>query len=392
MNYIQQRRQTLTQSLKKHGVDAFLVTAVPNVTYLTGFTGDSSYYIATNRHNYIVSDTRYEEQIREECTELEVVIRGHDKTTLEAAAEVLNKSGAKNVAVEGNRITVGELEQLKSLTPRITYVPINGEIEGMRVIKDPSEVEQIRTAIRIAERAFHMFTATLRETDTEKEMVDALDGYIRRAGGRAPAFQPIVAVGERGALPHAPPTNKQLGEGSKLVIDWGVDLIYKCDLTRTIRSPFTAVPMRKNKFERVGVNFEEVYNIVLSAQNAALAMIKPGVKAKDIDAAVRKVLDSAKLRRGPKDVKLSEFFTHGLGHGIGLELHEAPRIRANSNDILDSGMVISIEPALYIPGWGGVRIEDNVLVTHNGCTLLSTVARQLPISVEEQEVEESAEE
>ncbi|MCS7022756.1 MAG: Xaa-Pro peptidase family protein [Gemmataceae bacterium] len=378
MNYVQQRRQTLTQNLKKHGVDAFLVSAVPNVTYLTNFTGDSSYYVATSRHNFIVSDTRYEEQIREECTELEVVIRGHDKTTLEAVAEVLNKSGAKNVAVEGNRITLEELEQLKGLAPRITFVPVYGEVEAMRMIKDPGEVEQIRAAIRIAERAYQMFIATLRETDTEKEMVDAMDGYIRRAGGRGPAFQPIVAVGERGALPHAPPTSKQLGEGSKLLVDWGVDLIYKCDLTRTIRSPFATVPMRKNKFERVGVNFEEVYNIVLSAQNAALAMIRPGVKVKEIDAAVRKVFDSAKLKKGPRDAKLSDFFTHGLGHGIGLEVHEAPRIRANSNDVLDSGMVISIEPALYIPGWGGVRIEDNVLVTHNGCTLLSTIARQLP--------------
>lgn len=382
MNYVQQRRQTLTQSLKKHGVDAFVVSAVPNVTYLTNFTGDSSFYVATHRHNFIVSDTRYEEQIREECTELEVVIRGHDKTTLEAVAEVLTKSGAKNVAVEANRITLQELEQLKQLSPRCTFVPVYGEVETMRMIKDPSEVEQIRAAVRIAERAFQMFIATLNETDTEKEMVDAMDGYIRRAGGRGPAFQPIVAVGERGSLPHAPPTNKQLGEASKLLVDWGVDLIYKCDLTRTMRSPFATVPMRKNKFERVGVNFEEVYNIVLSAQNAALAMIRPGVKAKDIDATVRKVFDSAKLKKGPRDVKLSEFFTHGLGHGIGLEVHEAPRIRANSNDVLDSGMVISIEPAIYIPGWGGVRIEDNVLVTHNGCTLLSSIARQLPESVE----------
>jgi Xaa-Pro aminopeptidase len=382
MNYVQQRRQTLAQAVKKHGVEAFVVSGEPNVTYLTNFTGDSSYYVTTPRHNFIVSDARYEEQIREECSELEVVIRGHDKTTLEAVAEVLNKSGVKNVGIEGNRITLQELEQLKQLAPRCNFVSVYGEVEAMRMIKDPSEVEQIRTAIRIAERAFQMFIATLNDTDTEKEMVDALDGYIRRAGGRAPAFQPIVAVGERGALPHAPPTSKQLGEGSKLLVDWGVDVIYKCDLTRTLRSPFATIPMRKNKFERVGVNFEEVYNIVLSAQNAAISMIRPGVKAKDIDAAVRKVFDSARLKKGPRDVKLSDFFTHGLGHGIGLEVHEAPRLRANSNDVLDAGMVISIEPALYIPGWGGVRIEDNVLVTQSGCTLLSSVARQLPATDE----------
>jgi Xaa-Pro aminopeptidase len=221
-----------------------------------------------------------------------------------------------------------------------------------------------------------MFTATLSETDTEKEMVDAMECYVRRSGARCAAFPPIVAVGERSALPHAPPTSKQLGEGSKVLIDWGADMLYKSDMTRTLRSPFGTAPTRRNKFERVGVNFEEIYKIVLDAQNAALAAIKPGVKAKDVDAAARKVIASAKLERGPRDLKLADCFTHGLGHGIGLEYHEAPRVRANSEDVLESGMVITIEPGIYIPGWGGVRIEDDVLVTHNGHSLLTSLSRE----------------
>ena len=226
----------------------------------------------------------------------------------------------------------------------------------------------------MAERAFKMFTATLRETDTEKEMVDAIEAT---SGGpaRCASFPPIVAVGERGALPHAPPTSKQLGDGSKVLIDWGADLLYKSDMTRTLRSPFGTAPTRRNKYERVGLNFEEVYQVVLDAQNAALAAIKPGVKAKDVDAAARKVLSSAKLRH-KGDVKLGDYFTHGLGHGIGLESHEAPRVRANSEDVLESGMVITIEPGVYIPGWGGVRIEDDVLVTHNGFSLLTSLPRE----------------
>jgi Xaa-Pro aminopeptidase len=219
-----------------------------------------------------------------------------------------------------------------------------------------------------------MFTATLRETDTEKDMADALENFVRRSGARGTSFQPIVAVGERGALPHAPPTSKQLVDGSKLLIDWGADLTYKSDITRTLRSPFITSPTRRNKYERVGLNLEEIYQIVLNAQNAALAEIRPGAKAKDVDAAARKVIASAKLRM-KGDVKLGECFTHGLGHGIGLECHEAPRIRANSEDVLESGMVITVEPAVYIPGWGGVRIEDDVLVTHNACTLLTTLPR-----------------
>jgi Xaa-Pro aminopeptidase len=403
MNYLLQRRHTLAQTLKKNSLDAFLVTAPVNVTYLTGFTGDASFYVALPRHGVLVSDTRFEEQIKEECfgieegkeaehptayprtlkpkaggkdDGLEAYIRSHNKTTYEAAAEVLAKAGAKAVGVEGNRLTLGELESLQELAPKATFVPVGGVIEAQRVVKDPSEVAKLREAVQVAERAFRMFIATLREADTEKDMVDALEGYVRRAGGRCTAFPPIVAVGERGALPHAPPTAKPLGDGSKVLIDWGVDLLYKSDMTRTLRSPFGTAPTRRNKYERVGIDFNELYRIVLEAQNAALAAIRPGVKAKEVDAVARKALATAKLDRIPKDLKLADHFTHGLGHGIGLEVHEAPRIRANSEDVLESGMVVTIEPGVYIPGWGGLRIEDDVLVTHHGATLLTSLSRE----------------
>ena len=376
MNYLLQRRQTLAQNLKKNSVDAFLVTTPVNVTYLTGFTGDSSFYIGTAKHSILVSDSRFEEQIKEECSSIDAHIRGHNKTTYEAAAETLTKAGAKSVGVEGNRITLGELEALKEHAPKVNFVPVNGVVEALRVIKDPSETERIREAVRVAERAYRMFTATMRESDSEKEMVDALEYYVRRSGARGTSFPPIVAVGERSALPHAPPTGKHLGDGTKVLIDWGADLLYKSDLTRTFRHEFGTNPTRRNKFERVGLNFEEVYQVVLNAQNAALLEVRPGVMAKDVDAAARKVIASAKLK-SKTDIKLGDCFTHGLGHGIGLECHEAPRVRANSEDVLESGMVITIEPAVYIPGWGGIRIEDDVLVTHNGCTLLTTLQREL---------------
>jgi Xaa-Pro aminopeptidase len=323
----------------------------------------------------VISDTRYEEQIKEECEGLDANIRGHNKTTYEAAAEVLNKSGAKTVAVEEDQITLSVLEQLKTLAPKVTFVPISGSIEKQRVLKDPGEIEKIKESVRVAERAFRMFIATVRETDTEKEMVDSLEGYIRRSGAKGSSFPPIVAVGERGALPHAPPTGKVLGDGTKLLVDWGADMLYKSDITRTLKSPFGTSPTRRNKYERVGVRFDEVYNIVLQAQEAAFAAIRPGVKAKDVDAAARKVFASAKLRDAT-DLKLADHFTHGLGHGIGLEVHESPRVRANSEDVLENGMVITIEPGLYIPGWGGVRIEDDILVTPHGASLLTSLPRE----------------
>lgn len=404
MNYLAQRRLTLTRNLKKDEIDAVLVTNPVNVTYLTGFTGDSSYFVAAGKHPVLVSDPRFEEQVKDECINgdekpppdekfvpyprtlknpdrddaVEAHIRPHDRTTLQAAAEVLIKTGAKSVAVEGSHLTLGDLETLSELAPKVTFVARSGLIERQRVLKDPSEIERIRDAVRIAERAYKMFTAMLEETATEKEMVDALDGYIRRCGARAAAFPPIVAVGERGALPHAPPTGRTLGDGSKLLIDWGADTGYKSDLTRVIRSPFVTAPTRRNKKERVGFDLEEIHAVVLEAQNAALAAIRDGVPAKNVDAAARKVISEAKLRTGPSDARLGDYFTHGLGHGIGLEIHEGPRVRANSEDVLEAGMVITVEPGVYIPGWGGLRIEDVVLVTRDGCQLLSTLPRELP--------------
>ena len=374
MDYLTQRRQTLVRNLKKDNADAILVTNPTNVTYLTGFTGDSSYLVATGKHFVLVTDARFEAQAKEECPGLDAHVRPHDKTTPEAAAEVLTKAGAKAVALEADHVTLALAEVLREKAAKATLVPVRGAVEQLRAVKDPSEVEQIRAAVRAAERAFGMFRATLREQDTEKDLVDALEGYIRRSGARGSAFPSIVAVGERGALPHAPPTDRPLGEGSKLLIDWGADLVYKCDLTRTVLSPFYPSPSRKNKQERTGFHFDEVYDLVCQAHEAAVAVLRAGVPAKEVDAAARRVFQKAKLRDGG-GLKVADHFTHGLGHGIGLDVHEAPRIRANSDDVLEAGMVVTIEPGLYLPGWGGVRIEDDYLIRKEDAIRLTTLPR-----------------
>jgi len=385
MNYFALRRQTLARYLKSsdQGLEAALVTSPVNVTYLTGFTGEASYLLVTPKASVLISDSRFEVQIREECPdigkvgELDLHIRPHTRLIEEAAGEVIGKLGAKTVMVEGTRLSLSELETIQAHSPKTTFVPKSGIIETLRAVKDMGEIDRIREAVRVAERAYKMFIATLAPTDTEKEMVDALDGYLRRAGARSSAFPTIVGVGERGALPHSPPTSRRLEEASKLLVDWGADLVYKSDITRVIRSPFVTTPTRKNKYERTAFSLDEVYSIVLAAQDAALAEIRPGAKCADVDAAARKVISTAKLKGDPK-LKLGDCFHHGLGHGIGLEIHEAPRVRANSNDVLEAGMVITIEPGLYIPSWGGVRIEDDILVTRDGYTLLTTLPRDLP--------------
>jgi len=385
MNYHSLRRQTLSRYLRSgdRTFDAALVTSPVNVTYMTGFTGEASYLLVTPKNSILISDSRFEVQIHEECPdlgksgELEMHIRPHTRTVEDATAEVINSLGVKNVMVEGSRISVAELDTLKSYTSKATYIAQSGVIEGFRAVKDVGEIEKIREAVRMAERAFKMFTATLAPTDTEKEMVDALDGYLRRAGAKGSSFPTIVGAGERGALPHAPPTNRRLEESSKLLVDWGADNTYKSDLTRVIRNPFTTTPTRKNKQERTAYHLEEVYRIVLEAQEAALALVRPGAKCSDVDAAARAVIANSKLHNDPK-LKLADCFHHGLGHGIGLEIHESPRVRANSTDVLEPGMVITLEPGIYIPGWGGVRIEDDVLVTRDGHSVLSTLPRDLP--------------
>ncbi|HET6575621.1 MAG TPA: Xaa-Pro peptidase family protein [Fimbriiglobus sp.] len=364
MDYLIQRRQNLVKTLKKDNIDAILVTHPVNVTYLTGFTGDSSYLVATGKQVVLVSDSRFDEQIKEECPGLEVHIRPHDQTTVEAAVEVLTKAGVKAVGLEADDATLGLLADLQEKGAKLTFAPVRGRVEALRALKDPSEVEHVRAAVKAAERAFVMFKSMLREADTEKDMSDAIEAYVRRSGGRGCPFPPIVAVGDRGALPHAPPTDRQLGDASKLLVDWGADLGYKCDLTRTFRSPFGTAPTRRNKQERVGYNFEEIYELVRTAQEAAVAAIRDGVPAAEVDAAARQVIT---------DAGYGEYFTHGTGHGIGLEVHEAPRVRANSPDVLAIGNVITIEPGIYLPEWGGVRLEDDFLVTRDGCVRLTTL-------------------
>jgi Xaa-Pro aminopeptidase len=376
MDFFAQRRQQLTRNLKKDsGLDAILVTNPVNVTYLTGFTGDSSFVLATAKSFMFISDSRFEQQIKEEAPGIDAHIRGADQTTLEAAGTVLNKSGFKNIAVESEHLTIAAKETLEAAATKVTLANVAGTVEKMRACKDPAELNHIKAAIRIAEKAFITLVSMIRENDSERELVNALENIMRHGGANGSAFPPIIAMGERGALPHAPPTDRKVGDGSKVLIDWGADCTYKCDLTRVLTSPFGVSPTRRNKSERAGYNFDEVYAAVQQAQQAAVAAIKPGALGKDVDAAARKVLSSTKLKDNP-GVKLSEYFTHGTGHGLGLEIHEFPRLRPHSTDVLEQGMVVTIEPGVYFPDWGGIRLEDDYLVTKDGAMKLTTLPHE----------------
>jgi len=350
------RRQQLVQVLIQETLDLLLISNPVNVTYLTGFSGDSSYLLVARDRAMLVSDSRFTEQIAEECPGLETSIRPPTRNLYQASADVLGKLGHRNVGFEKDHLTVGEWETLRELAPAIEWKGGKEWVEQLRAVKDPWEVAQIREAIDIAERAFTAFQAMLRPGDNEKDLSDALEGLVRHAGGRSTSFPSIVAAGERAALPHAPPTGKTVADGEMVLVDWGASgRFYKSDLTRVLAT------------RRISPKLEEVHKVVLSAQQRALHRVRPGVKAHDIDAEARAAITEAGF---------GDFFGHGLGHGLGLQVHEAPALRPNSATILQAGMVVTVEPGIYLPGWGGVRIEDDVLVTPDGCEVLTSLPRE----------------
>jgi Xaa-Pro aminopeptidase len=362
MDHHARRRELLARALPDEGLDALLITSPHNVTYLTGFTGDSSVLVLSRGRALLVSDPRYVGQLADECPDVETHIRTPTTKLHEAVAQALSRLECRGVGCESAALTLAEAEALREAAPSIDWKPAADRVEKLRMVKDDVEVAAIREAVLVAERAFAVFRNLLRPEDNEKDLADAMEGYVRRCGGLSCSFPPIVAVGERAALPHCPPTAKQVRESPLLLVDWGATgpAGYRSDLTRVVPTH----TKRSFADERLA----EIHAVVLRAQQAAFRAVRPGAVAKDIDAAARSVIEQA----GHGD-----HFGHGLGHGVGLQIHEAPAVRPLSETRLEPGMVFTLEPGIYLPGWGGVRIEDDVLVTPDGAELLTHVPREL---------------
>ncbi len=357
LNYPARRRDSLRQVLVEEGLDALLVSQPLNVTYLTGFSGESSYLVLGRDRAVLVSDQRFTEQIGEECPGLDAAIRPPTQTLYQATADVIGKLGLHAVGFESFHLTVAELEFLGELCKTVSWKGGRERVEQLRAIKDESEVSALREAVEIAARAFAAFRSLLRGDDREKDLSDAMEGYVRRCGGACTSFPTIVAAGERAALPHAPSTDRAVGAAPMLLVDWGASgALYKSDLTRVL------VPRKTAPLSRPAGKLEEVYDVVLRAQETAIRQVRPGVQGQEVDTAARAVIAAAGY---------GECFGHGLGHGIGLQVHEAPALRPGSEVVLRPGMVVTVEPGVYLPGWGGVRIEDDVLVTADGCEVLT---------------------
>lgn len=308
----------------------------------------------------ILSDTRYETQLSTECPHIRTEIRDAASTILDLAARIVGASGVRQTGFEAEHLSWATHRLLKESVDAAstgTLVPVSGLVERQREVKDRFELEQIRDAIHVAERGIAVVRSSLRPAQTETEIRYLLESAMRDFGAIGPAFEPIIGVGPTAALPHAHAGKRTVAEHPVLLIDWGATNIhgYRSDLTRVF---LTGKPTK---------HIERVYQTVLAAQKAAIAAIRPGAKCADVD----------KIARGMIDVAgFGKFFGHGLGHGFGLDIHESLRMSPLSGQVFEPGMVVTVEPGVYLPGKFGVRIEDDILVTQDGCEILTKVPRE----------------
>lgn len=358
MSNFAQRRDKLRRLVRQSNAPALLVTSVTNVTYLTGFTGDSSFLLVhSDGRELIISDPRYSTQIEGECPGLEMVIRGTGVTMVEATTAAVKTAKLSSLAIETAAMTLHFSQQLTEALAGVSLVLTNGLVEQLREIKDKAELAEIRQAIAYAEKAFAIVRASLRPDQSEKQLADALEFHIRSLGGECTAFWPIVGVGASAAMGHYRPGHERcVRDADFVLIDWGAKArLYLSDLTRVL---VTGRPTAK---------LERIYNTVLAAQQAAIAAIHPGAIMEDVDRAARQVIE---------DAGYGKKFGHSLGHGFGLQIHEGPSLRVNEKRGLQPGMVVTVEPGIYLPGWGGVRLEDDILVTKDGREVLSHVPKE----------------
>jgi Xaa-Pro aminopeptidase len=352
------RLQRLELALERNHLDALVVSHLPNIRYLCGFTGTSGVLLVGLSGPILVTDGRYREQAKNE-------LRGagsriSPKPALDAAAERLRRARRRSlrIGIEPTHMTVAARAALaKALGRRAKIIAAPQLVEDMRMIKDAEEIANIRSACRLGAELFRQALARVRPGIAESQIAGELEFRARRAGVEQMAFPTIVAAGRRSALPHGRASSALIPRRGFVVCDFGVILAGYCsDMTRTVHVG------RPSGAHRDG------YGAVLEAQQAALEAVRPGVAAAEIDRAARRLLGRRKLAR---------FFTHATGHGTGLEIHEAPRIGARQKQLLRAGMVITVEPGVYVPGAWGVRIEDTVVVTETGCEILTACPKDL---------------
>lgn len=350
------RRERLVADLLELQVDAMLITRMPNVRYLTGFTGSSAQLVITETEAAFLTDSRYEEQARREVPDLRRITYYPEFVPM--FGEVCGDLGVHRVGFEAAGVTYRMYQKLAD-AGTVELVPVGEVVERLRWVKDAEELLLIERAQQLADEAYERVTAKLAPGMTEKEVALELEHAMREGGADGIAFDSIVAFGENAAEPHHNPSDRALGTGDLVKLDFGcVAEGYHSDMTRTVA------------FGELDPRLREVYDVVLRAYRAGVEAVRPGVTGGTADMAAREV-----IREGG----YGDRFGHSLGHGVGLEVHEGPGLRRASTDVIPGGSVVTVEPGVYLPGFGGVRIEDMVVVETDGARPLPRSPRELVV-------------
>lgn len=356
------RIERLRQKMNHSDLDAFLVLIEANRRYLSGYTAEDGQFdetagalLITGRHSILATDARYDLQAHQEAPAFEVV--RYRKSLYDTLPELFSRVKARRVGFESARLTVkhhGELmDRIQDASIPARLIATEDQVESMRQAKDTHEVAITRKAVRCAETAFRRLCEWMRPGMTETAVARKLEDLMCAAGAEGASFPIIVAAGTNSAKPHAVPGNQPIAVGEPLLLDWGAKCDGYCsDISRTI------------VFGPPNDQFDKIYTIVRKAQAAAIAAIKPGAHGQAVDAIARETIEQAGF---------GNHFGHSLGHGTGLCIHEAPRLSPHSNDTLAAGMIVTVEPGIYLPDWGGIRLENQVVVTANGADLLNTL-------------------
>jgi Xaa-Pro aminopeptidase len=355
---VMKRINKLLENLKESGIDGFLISSVPNVTYLSDFTGDSSILVVTSNRCMLLTDGRYTEQAQQECpAEIEIFKWINNKRFgIETYQHVIGELKIKRLGFEGQIMSYSSYEALRKGLLQVDLVNLEGRIEKIRMCKDPNEIGNLEEACRISVKALETTLPYIKEGITEKELAARLDFNLREQGADAISFDTIVLTGARTSLLHGKPENHAIKKGDLVLFDFGA--LYKgyhADISRVFMVGSADAQQK------------EVYEIIRQGQMAAVQAIIPGISGRRPDEIVRKHIPD----------KYIPYYYPGLGHGVGLQIHEEPFIGQASETMLEKDMVLTVEPGIYIPGWGGIRIEDTVWVNENSAKILSEFSREL---------------
>jgi Xaa-Pro aminopeptidase len=353
--YMSAKTKKCIEITQNQGAQAALITSAHNKFYLSGFTGTTATVLVTKSKQYVMVDFRYIDQAKSQCKDSIVRLIDDNYTVIDCINDIVFNEQIETIGFEEDQMTVSEHKLFKA-SLKANLVGLN--FSELRLIKLPEEIEIMQRAADIADEAIGYIMTVIQPGMTETEVDLLLYNKIRQLGAKSFSFNTIVASGWRGAMPHGVASNKVIEEKDFVTIDFGAVYEGYCsDLTRTFAMS-----------QKVDPQLIEIYEIVLKAQVSALEACKPNVATKDIDKIARDIISDAGY--GP-------YFQHGTGHGLGVLIHEAPRLNQLSMEVLKEGMVVTIEPGIYVPGLGGVRIEDDILITKDGCIRLTKSDKQL---------------